>query len=83
MPINLNHCSTQAEKEARKSLRPEDMFKGETDKYSAFDEEGAFGDVSMHVCACLMEDDGTLAHCFLSRLIVMERTTNSFFNSVL
>lgn len=29
-----------AEKEARKNLDPKDMFQGETDKYSAFDEDG-------------------------------------------
>lgn len=43
-----NHATQQiqAEKEAKKNLRPQDMFLGETDKYSAFDEDGAsrFGD---------------------------------------
>ncbi len=41
---------SQAEKEAKKRLRPQDMFKGETDKYSAFDEDGA--------CSTKTEEEG-------------------------
>ena len=36
-----NPQQIQAEKEAKKNLRPQDMFLGETNKYSAFDEDGA------------------------------------------
>lgn len=50
----------QAEKEAKKNLRPQDMFLVETDKYSAFDEDGA-------LCGWLM-DGNVHVHSWIGRL---------------